>query len=63
MARWVSDIKIRAERRCGEMLKATAKSGERETKGGDRKSKSHDVTLIKPELSELGIKPMESSRY
>ena len=30
--------------------------------GGDKKSKSHDVTLI-PRLKDLGISPMQSSRW
>ena len=45
------------------MLKATAESGERETKGGDRKSKFHDETLIKPKLPEIGIDKLQSHRY
>jgi hypothetical protein len=48
-----AEIKIRAERRIGEML------GETIEHGGDRKSKSHDATL---KLSDLGITKSDSSR-
>ena len=44
----------RAERRAGEML------AEMELQGGDRKSKSHDVTL---KLDDLGINKKQSSRW
>ena len=67
MARWVSDIKIRAERKCGEMLKATAASGERATKsdrGRPKEKTSHDATtLLAPTLTEFGIKRDMSARY
>ena len=54
---------IRAERRCGEMLKATAETGERD-KGGNRKPQSHDAIVEKRKtLAELGVEPDQSSRY
>lgn len=49
-----AEIKLRAERKAGEMLAAM------ELRGGDRKSKSHDVTL---NLDDLGIDKMQSSRW
>jgi hypothetical protein len=49
-----AEIKLRAERRMGEML------GEMGLHGGDRKSKSHDANL---KLKDLDIKPDQSSRY
>src|SRR5262249_56810812 len=48
-----TDIRMRAERRAGELLIEMAARGEREAQGGDRKSKSQPVTLI-PKLSDLG---------
>lgn len=67
MARWVSDIKIRAERKCGEMLKATAQSGERETTGKGGRDKRQILTrckdLSKPTIADFGIGYIESSRY
>jgi hypothetical protein len=37
--------------------------GERDTKGGDRKSKLHDATLIPPKLDDLGISKTQSSQW
>ena len=49
-----AEIRLRAERRVGEMLAAM------ELHGGDRKSKSQDVTL---KLDSIGITKMQSSRW
>ena len=49
-----AEIKIRAERRAGEMLR------EMDLHGGDRKSKLHDATL---KLDDLGINRTQSSRW
>ena len=57
-----TDIRMRAERCAGELLIEMAERGEREAKGGDRKSKSQPVTLI-PKLSDLGVSRMQSSRW
>jgi N6-adenosine-specific RNA methylase IME4 len=56
-------IRIRAERRAGEMLYQMGERGERETKGGDRKSKSNGATLILPKLSDLGVTRSQSSNW
>ena len=47
------------------MLKATAASGERATQGvmNQHTAKSQDVIKQKPELSEIGVSPMQSHRY
>jgi hypothetical protein len=58
-----TEIRLRAERRVGELLIEMKERGERETKGGDRKSKSQPVTLIPPQLSDLGVSKMQSSRW
>jgi len=55
-------VKIDAERMAGGLLKAMAERKERETPGGNRKSKSHDATMI-PDLPDLGVKPDQSSRW
>jgi hypothetical protein len=52
-----AEMKLRAERKAGEMLCGMEN---REKRGGDRKSKSHDVTL---KLDDIGITKMQSSRW
>jgi hypothetical protein len=62
----MTEIKLRAERRMGELLRATERTGERETRGGDRKSKSirHDIDrrASVPTLKSLGITRDQSSQ-
>ena len=57
----ICEIKLRAERKMGEMLKEMPK----DNKGGDRKSsRLHNVTVNKPPtLKDIGIEKHESSRY
>jgi hypothetical protein len=55
---------MRAERRAGELMGGMKTRGDRETKRGDRKSKSQDATLIqRPKLSNLGVTKTQSSRW
>lgn len=59
-----TEIRMRAERRAGELLIEMAARKERETKGGDRRSKSQLATLIAaPKLVDLGINKTQSSRW
>ena len=51
-----AEIKIRAERKAGEILQETVQHG------GDRKSKYHDDTLI-PKLNDMGVSRLQSSRW
>ena len=51
---------LEAERRMGEMLRQTAQDETRETRGGDRRSKSPHVTL-KYSLSDVGLSKRESA--
>ena len=60
MCIWAAEIKLRAERRAGEMLIEMTASGKRQTGHGDQKSGSHAVT---PKLSDFGITKMQSSRW
>ena len=59
-----TDIRIRAEIKAGEFLAEMAKSGKREKRGGDRKSKSrmHDFDVIST-LKDLDITKNQSSRW
>jgi hypothetical protein len=54
-----AEIKLRAERKAGEMLAAMEKRD-----GGDAaRARSHDVTELPPSLEDLGIDKMQSSRW
>lgn len=55
------EIRLRAERRAGELLAQMARRGERAGRGGDQKSKSPQGTLIT--LEKLGVSRKESSRW
>jgi len=59
------EIKKRAERRGGQLLKDMAASGERETRGGGRGAKLPEATLLAApvKLADLGISKMQSSRW
>jgi hypothetical protein len=60
------DLRLRAERKAGEMLRKLAKYGERDLgAGGDRRSKiTVDALTVKPRtLADLGIKKHQSVRY
>lgn len=59
-----AEIKLRAERRIGELLIAAKENGERADRGGDKKSKLHNATLIEPPtLADLGIEKTAAKRW
>lgn len=59
-----AEIKIRAERKAGELLREMAANGQRDGRGGDKKSNSHHGSLISREcLESLGINYNQSSRW
>lgn len=61
-----AEIKLRAERKAGELLKQAKETGEIRGKGGNgsnhHEQKSQPVTFV-PKLADLGISKMQSSRY
>ena len=59
-----TELRLDAERKGGGMLAEMAEKGERETRGGDRKSKYQHATLIEPvKLSDLKINKTQSSKW
>jgi len=58
LIQWATEIKVRAERKAGEMLRDGRKSGERASSGGDSKKESPP-----PTLSDIGITRDQSSRW
>jgi N6-adenosine-specific RNA methylase IME4 len=56
------EIRLRAERRAGELLANMAEKGERQRQGGDRKSKLAQYTLI-PDLPRLGVTKLQASTW
>jgi len=57
LIQYATEIKVRAERRCGELLRVTAATGERST--GGKPSKDATVST----LADMGLTRDESSRY
>ena len=55
-----TDIRLRAERKAGALLREMVLNGERERAGGDRKTKSQGAIL---KLSDLGVTATQSSRW
>lgn len=54
-----TEIKVRAERRCGELLSAT----EKRNGGHAMKARSNNATEVPPTLAQMGLTKDESSRY
>ena len=54
LIQYATEIKVRAERRCGELLRTTVEHG------GDRRSESRSKA---PTLNDMGLTRDESSRY
>jgi N6-adenosine-specific RNA methylase IME4 len=59
LVRQATEIKLRAERRAGELLREMVEIGARED--GGRPKRSHDATVLK--LDDLGVSKSQSSRW
>ncbi len=58
--RKAAEVRIRAERKAGELLRDMKQNGQRHKQGGDRKSKSGSATL---KVAELGVTRDQSSKW
>lgn len=56
---YATEIKVRAERRCGELLT----KAERAKAGDNQHTRSSHDTSTKPTLRDIGLTPDQSSRY
>jgi hypothetical protein len=62
--RQIVAIRLRAERKLGQLLKEMKQSGERDSgSGGDRKSQSPATTVKQKTLSDIGITRDQSSKF
>lgn len=59
LIQYATEIKVRAERRCGELLTHT----EKRNGGHAMKARSDDSTEVPPTLADMGLTKDESSRY
>lgn len=61
---YATEIKVRTERRCGELLRDTAARGERACAAANLKqAPKSDGATSAPTLSDMGLTRDESSRY
>ncbi len=63
MIQWATEIKVRAERRAGEMLRESAQRGERMSGDGKVNQHNRGSHADTPTLADIGITPMQSSRW
>jgi hypothetical protein len=62
--RKAAEIRIRAERRCGQLLKESKQTGQRDAgRGGNRKAKSRSGAPTVKKLKDLGISKEQSSQW
>ncbi len=60
MIEQATDIRLRSERRTGQLLREMGERGDRAQGGGDRRSGSQSAT---PKLEDLGVIKTQSSRW
>ena len=63
LIQYATEIKVRAERRCGELLRDSAASGERATQAGNVNQHSRVSNDAMPNLADIGLTRDQSSRY
>lgn len=64
MEKWAMEIRFRAERGFGQLLRETGKGNERQTIGRPKKMSTHDDIILPPrKLKDLGISRDQSSDY
>jgi protein gp37 len=63
LIQWATEIKIRAERRTGELLKETAATGQRQTQARGGSTVSTRLDTVPPTLKDLGITRDQSSDW
>lgn len=64
LVQWATEIKVRAERKAGELLRQSADRGERFPAGGPRSKQAESHADIRPAtLEEIGITNTQSSRW
>lgn len=66
LIQYATEIKVRAERRCGELLRVTAERGERATQAAHGRGVQASVEpsdARPPTLADMGLTRDESSRY
>jgi len=63
MIAWATEIKVRAERRTGELLRDSATSGQRRTSTNGRPAKAGSATPALPTLSSLKISEDQSKDW
>lgn len=66
LIQYATEIKVRAERRCGELLRVTAERGERATQAQHGRGVQASVEASDtrpPTLADMGLTRDESSRY
>ena len=63
LIQWATDIKVRAERKAGEMLRDSAARGERDPGGRTKAIESQRATQQVKTLADLGVTNTQSSRW
>ena len=63
LVEWATEIKVRAERRAGEMLRESAQRGERISGDGKVNQHNRGSHADTPTLADIGVTPMQSSRW